>query len=779
MRFLFLTFSFLWSSILLAAEPPAVLDLRDQDWTKPIELRGTFDFYWMTMESDLDALGSYPSQKVRFPDIWTNVSFDGEQLPAFGYATYAARVILPANTRNVGAIVEDMYCAYALYIDGQLVARNGQVGDEDSHRPEWKPQKVDIPSRGDTLELVLQISNYEHSKSGSLEPILVGAPEVINILYRNQVAYDLILTGCLLMGGLFFLGLYLFGRNEEAILYFSLFCLTYSYRIIGAGHYVLHGLLENYPWWLATRLEYLCLFASVFFFAQFVIRLYPEDTSKWSIKFVAICCGLSTLATVLLPPYYFSQIIAPFFGFLLLAFGYTIWIYITAWNRGRPGSFYALVSTLVVLIIFSYNILSYFGLLSASDRISFWGYIGFFFSQSLLLSHKFAYTFKIALEKAQQANQAKTDFLGTISHEIRTPLNAIVGMAHLVMRNDPRQDQMDNMEALTSSAENLTSLINDILDFNKINSGSLSLEELPVDLKEHLEKIVMGYKGQSDAKGVPINLNFDDKVYPHFLADPVRISQVLNNLIGNALKFTSEGQVDVSVRLLEDQKSAQIIDLSVHDTGPGIHKDKMELIFDRFTQASTSTTREFGGTGLGLSIVKGILKLYGSQIKVTSTLGQGSIFAFEIKLQKAKNAPVKKPVKMSEKNSTSENSELLQGKNVLIVEDNLMNMLIAEEFLGRWGMKLDKAANGQEAVDKAKERDYDLILMDLHMPVMDGYEASKIINSSKPDIPILALTASTVAEQEAQIKSAGMIGFVLKPFHPQDLMSKLSQVLAA
>ena len=182
---------------------------------------------------------------------------------------------------------------------------------------------------------------------------------------------------------------------------------------------------------------------------------------------------------------------------------------------------------------------------------------------------------------------------------------------------------------------------------------------------------------------------------------------------------------------------------------------------------------------MGLSIVKGILKLYGSQIKVTSTLGQGSIFAFEIKLQKAKNAPVKKPVKMSEKNSTSENSELLQGKNVLIVEDNLMNILIAEEFLGRWGMKLDKAANGQEAVDKAKERDYDLILMDLHMPVMDGYEASKIINSSKPDIPILALTASTVAEQEAQIKSAGMIGFVLKPFHPQDLMSKLSQVLAA
>ena len=778
MRILFITLSFLVSTSVLAVRSPSAIDLRGEDWSRPIELRGTFDFYWLSLENDPRLLDSLTARKMPFPALWNNQNSGSNNLPTYGYGTYRAQLLLPPGLNEMSAVIEDMYCAYRLYINGEIVAENGEVGDEENHVPEWRPQKIDLVPLGDTLDLVIQISNYQHSKSGALEPILLGKPEVINLLHRNQVAYDLILTGCLLMGGLFFLGLYLFGRNEEAILYFSLFCLTYSYRIIGAGHYVLHSLLDNYPWWLATRLEYISLFASVFFFSQFVIRLYPEDTAKWFIKLVVTCCGLSILSTLVLPPFYFSQIIGPFFGFLLIAFCYTVWIYVTAWNRGRPGSFYALVSTIVVLIIFSYNILSYFGLLSASDRISFWGYIGFFFSQSLLLSHKFAYSFKSALEKAQLANQAKTDFLGTISHEIRTPLNAIVGMAHLVMRNDPRKDQMDNMEALTSSAENLTSLINDILDFNKINSGSLSLEELPVDLEEHLEKVVMGYRGQSQAKGIPINLHFDKGVYPHFLADPVRISQVLNNLIGNALKFTSEGQVEVIVNLLEDQKSAQIIDVLVRDTGPGIHKDKMELIFDRFTQASTSTTREFGGTGLGLSIVRGILKLYGSQIKVTSTLGQGSVFSFEIKLKKAKNAPAKKSSKMSD-NSNSENSEMLQGKSVLIVEDNLMNMLIAEEFLGRWGMKLDKAANGQEAVDKAKDKDYDLILMDLHMPVMDGYEASKIINDAKPEIPILALTASTVAEQEAQIKRAGMVGFVLKPFHPQDLMAKLSQVLAA
>ncbi len=756
-----------------------VLDLRNWDPQEPMLLSGEYEFYWNTLADSAEELDSLDYMLVAFPALWSDLELAGEKLPPFGFATYRLKLLLPTGTSKFSALVEDMYCAYALYADGQLVAKNGKVGRTmQEHQPFWQPKKVDFNAASDTLELILQISNFEHSKGGALEPMVFGSEPVISRLSRNQQAYDLLLTGCLIMGGLFFLGLYLFGRHQASILYFSLFCITYSYRIIGSGHYVLHSLIDGYPWWIAIRLEYISLFASVLLFAQFLIRLYPLDTSQRFVRFVSIICWLCMMSTIVLPLFYFSQIVTPFFLFLLAAFSYTVRVYVTAWKRKRPGGLYALLSIAIALFIFSYNILSYFQLLDASDRVSFWGYISFFFSQSLLLSHQFAYSFKELLRKAQLANEAKTDFLATISHEIRTPLNAIVGMAHLTLRSNPRQDQIRNLESLTFSAENLTSLINDILDFNKIDSGSLKLERLPVNLREHAEKIVKGYEGQSILKNIPIYLDVDERIYHHFLADPVRIAQVFNNLINNALKFTAEGRIDVEIEVLQDNSDSQILDVRIKDTGPGIHKDHMELIFDRFTQASTSTTREFGGTGLGLSIVRGILNLYGSQIKVTSTLGQGSVFSFEIKLEKAKTADIRTKRKEMDKEPIETNPENLEGKRVLIVEDNLMNMVIAEEFLSRWGMELDKATNGQEAVDKTQDNDYALILMDLHMPVMDGYEASKAIKAMKPDIPILALTASTVAEQELQITEAGMEGFVLKPFHPKDLKAKLLQVLS-
>lgn len=758
-----------------------ILDLRNNDLTYPVSLAGEYDFYWNVLSSSGEKLDTLKKEVVRFPGLWNDVTLNGEKLGPFGYATYRLKILLPEKNVHYAAIIEDMYCAYALYQSGMLLATNGKVAaDEAGYEPEWRSQKVDFyQEHGDTLDLILQISNFEHSKGGALEGITFGEKSSIEKLYLSQISYDLLLTGCLIMGGLFFLGLYLFGRHEPAILYFSLFCLTYSYRIIGTNHYELHSLVENYPWWFAVRMEYITLFVSVMLFSKFLLRLFPEETSRnvanglvWgSLAFVA--------ATLLLPLYYFSQIIEPFFILLLTAFVYTIWVYIKAWKRRRPGSEYALASTLVALSVFSYNITDYFGIIEINDVLSFWGYVAFFFSQSLLLSHRFAFSLKKAKEKAEIASEAKTDFLSTISHEIRTPLNAIVGMSHIMLKNDPREDQVQKLESLTFSAENLTSLINDILDFNKIESGSIVLEALPINLSDHASKIIKGYEGQATNKGVALSLSSDPKIFGRLMADPVRIAQVLNNLINNALKFTKQGSIEVILELLRDTKDSQVVDVRIKDTGEGIHKDKMDLIFEKFTQASSSTTREFGGTGLGLSIVRGILNLYGSQINVTSQLGIGSVFSFEIKLEKGKNKNEGFDLEVSKENRLElDDIAVLTGKKVLVVEDNVMNMMIAEEFLTRWGMILSKAENGKEACDLAAEESFDLVLMDLHMPIMDGYEASRRIHELIPDLPIVALTASTIAEQQEQIKSAGMKGYVLKPFHPKDLRSKLTQVLS-
>ncbi len=752
-----------------------VLDLRNVDLRDPVAIAGQVPFYWHELARDADQLDSSNRRTVAFPSYWHNLEVDGEPLGSEGYATYHIRILLPQEA-HYSMILEHMYLSYELYQDGVLLASNGKVGEnKHEYRPEWRPQMVDLyPTNSDTVDLVLQIANFHHARAGLVKPIVFGENQAIHRIHTNHLAYDLILTGCLIMGGLFFLGLYFFGRQQAAILFFSLFCLAYSYRIIGSGFYVLHSLLEDYPWWLAYRMEYISLYISVLCFSRFVLHLYPEETSKLVFNIIRVGSWSIIASCVVLPMAYSTQILRPYLIFLFMAFAYVIWVYLQAWRHRRPGSLYALMSTVVVLFVFSYNILAYFELLEAQGGVSFWGYIVFFFSQSLLLSHQFSYSLKKAKERAEIASEAKTDFLATISHEIRTPLNAIVGMSHLVLRNNPRPDQIKNLESLTFSAENLTSLINDILDFNKIESGNLTLEYLPTDLGSHATKIIKGYIGEADLKKIELGLSIDPNLHDNLLADPVRMAQVLNNLINNALKFTERGRVDLEITVVQDLADAQVLEFRVADTGIGIRKEKMEQIFERFTQASSSTTREFGGTGLGLSIVRGILGIYGSKIHVSSQLGEGSVFSFVIKLDKSFESVVVEP----ERVEVPENLGILEGKRVLVVEDNIMNMVIAEEFLSRWGMKLGKASNGEDAIKLVKEEPYDLVLMDLHMPIMDGYAATREIKKGFPKLPVVALTASTIAEQEQQIRQAGMDGYVLKPFHPKDLRAKLTQVLS-
>ncbi|MEM9324378.1 MAG: ATP-binding protein [Bacteroidota bacterium] len=756
--------------------PTGVIDLRNFDLRDPIGISGQVPLYWNELVSDVNELQQHSAWVVDFPALWQGQQIGDQRLDPRGYGTYYLELWLPQNTAHYSLIIQDLSMAYALYQDGRLVTSAGKVGvSKIEYKPEWQPKTIDLyPTGSDTVRLLLQVSNFHASRGGLAKPIIIGESDAVDRIYTSQLAYELILTGCLVMGGLFFLGLYLFGRHEPAILFFSLFCLVFGYRIIGSGHHALQSLIADFPWWLSIRLEYISLYASVCLFSQFVLNLYPNETSKLVVKVILGGTALFILSTIFLPVYQFTQMLGPYFIALIAAFAYCVWVYVQAWWNKRHGSMYALMSTVVVLLVATYQILDFFQFLDENHALSFWGYILFFFSQSLLLSHRFAYSLKKAKERAEIASEAKTDFLATISHEIRTPLNAIVGMAHLVLRNNPRADQIKNLESLTFSAENLTSLINDILDFNKIESGSLTLEYLPVDLASHATKIIKGYFGESDLKKIDLGLSVDPRLHSQLLVDPVRIAQVLNNLINNALKFTERGRVDLEIAVVQDLPDAQVLEVRVADTGIGIHKEKMEQIFERFTQASSSTTREFGGTGLGLSIVRGILSIYGSQIHVTSQLGEGSTFSFVIKLDKSFETVVSEP----EVVEITVDLNVLEGKRVLLVEDNVMNMVIAEEFLSRWGMQLGKATNGEDAIELVQNQEFDLVLMDLHMPIMDGYAASRVIKREFPALPIVALTASTIAEQEQEIRQAGMDGYVLKPFHPKDLQAKLTQVLS-
>ncbi len=370
-------------------------------------------------------------------------------------------------------------------------------------------------------------------------------------------------------------------------------------------------------------------------------------------------------------------------------------------------------------------------------------------------------------KEAEEASSAKSRFLSTMSHEIRTPLNAIIGISHILNDNGPRDDQKDNLEALNYSGKILLELLNNVLDYSKMEAQELILDETPININEEFRQVRKIHETNCDKKGITISVDIEENI-PTVWLDAVRFNQVLNNLINNAVKFTEEGGVSVSIRAVSsDEKGVRLI-TQVSDTGIGIAEENLETIFGAFKQELSSTQRVFGGTGLGLSISQKIVEKMGSELKVESKIGSGTTFQFEVKLKRAKN------IRTTE--TTRKSNYDLRGIRVLLVEDNPINELVGKQILGKAGMIVDSAVDGSIAVEKAKANEYDIILMDIQMPIMNGYEASIKIREFNPTIPIVALSASVLMEVKDLIYKSGMNGFILKPFDPENLFETIYKV---
>jgi signal transduction histidine kinase/ActR/RegA family two-component response regulator len=533
----------------------------------------------------------------------------------------------------------------------------------------------------------------------------------------------------------------------------------------------LHTLFPDLPWSLTTHLEYLTLFISVVFFILYTRNLYPEDTNKTFVRVqVWSCLGLSAIV-VLFPPVIFTQLINPFLVVMFGVIAYAFKIYITAMRRKRLGAGYALMSTGVVLIVFIVINLQYFGIVSPQKGILFAGYLGFFFLQSLILSYRFAYSLKKAKAAAEQGLKAKNEFLSTMSHEIRTPLNSILGMTHLILRDKPSEEQKAQLNVLLFSANNLLSIVNDILDYNKIEAGKIAFENIETDLITDINHIVSGSRPAAEQKGIDLRLSIDPALQTKVLTDPTRFSQIITNLLSNAIKFTNKGFVQLKVLVERETEATITLTIEVEDTGIGIAQEKQKIIFDQFTQADASTSRKFGGTGLGLAICKRLVELQGSVLLLKSEPDKGSLFYFTQTF--AKILSPANPVIEKNDELPTEESKPLSGISILLVEDNEVNILVARTFLERWGASIDVAMNGQEALDKLDLSKHRLVLMDMHMPVMDGYEATRRMRANGVTLPIIALTASLPGEVGDRVKNTGIDEIVVKPFVPDEFFKIL------
>jgi signal transduction histidine kinase/CheY-like chemotaxis protein len=383
-------------------------------------------------------------------------------------------------------------------------------------------------------------------------------------------------------------------------------------------------------------------------------------------------------------------------------------------------------------------------------------------------------------EKAQASERAKHLFLANMSHEIRTPMNAIKGMTDILIRRDPLEKQKEFLQVIKQSSDSLLVIINDILDISKIESGKVKLEKVPFQVDEVLQGVHTIMQFKAEEKGLELQTTAPENA-PGLKGDPTRLRQILINLVGNAIKFTEKGMVNVQAQILEQGEGQAQLQFTVSDTGVGIDQDRLDKIFESFEQAYSDTTRKFGGTGLGLSISKKLVQLHGGKIWVESEKGKGSRFHFTI------------PCEVTEKNqerplepviAESTFATPLQGVRILLVEDNTFNAIVAQEELedAVEGVVVDVAENGAIAVEKMRSGAYDIILMDVQMPVMNGYEATQKIRAlanGKSSVPIIAMTANVLKEEVERCYEAGMDDFIGKPFDTDALLRKIGALLTS
>ena len=383
----------------------------------------------------------------------------------------------------------------------------------------------------------------------------------------------------------------------------------------------------------------------------------------------------------------------------------------------------------------------------------------------------------IAKEKAELASRTKANFLSTVTHELRTPLYAVTGLSNMLLEENPKPDQIQHLKSLKFSGDYLLTFINDILQINKIEANKVEIDPEPFNLKKKINNIILALTNTAQDNNIKIHFEYDKNLPENYIADQLKISQILINLIGNSIKFAKNGDIWIRVYKIETTGNMYTLRFEVEDNGIGISQEKQDNMFESFSQGSVQINRKYGGTGLGLSIVKGLIDILKGKIYVKSELEKGTTFYFEIPLEYT-SVEETKEVKTNYFDGNTEDINI-ENVKILVVEDNKINQMITKKILTKMQLKCDIVDNGEDAVDMIRANNYDIVLMDIHMPGISGIEATKIVRSFDKQQIIFALTAVTIEDKMHEFEEAGFTDIIPKPFKQEEFEKKLYNALAS
>lgn len=745
-----------------------IIDLRANDFiaNPTIKLDGEWEFYWNKLYSteNLEQRGIQKTADfIDYTTRWGDLPQLQNSYHQFGYATMRLKVLVDEDLPPLSVYLPEVFSAYDLYVNGEGFEGNGKVSkDQSKAKPYWRPSVKRINLKPGENVLVLHLMNYWHHKGGAIEPIQIGASDEINFARNFRNSSTLFLAGCLLIAGALAFGFYWFNTTDYTGLYLFLFSCTYMYRILGTEEYVIHAVNRNIPWSVTLRLEYISLYLSIAFFICFIRNLIEPKVKVLVLQILAGINIALAVFTLFLPTAVFTSFIDYYLVFLGIGMISVGSVYLLKINLSHKTSFVTLAGGVFIALVACVKILSHFHMIEDSEFLASIGYVGFIFSQAIAMTIRFGRNYRESTIAAQAAARSKDQFLNTMSHELRTPMSAILGMADLLENSRLNSDQKEKVSTIKKSGESLLTIIKDILSITEAGTGKIQLENGPLSIKECL-KSAYALVGDFQKPSVQFISYLDPEMPDLVVGDITKVKQVLTHLLSNAFKFTNSGTVELKARKTKTTDQNIEIAFEVIDTGIGMKKSTLGKIFSAFSQEESGNDRKFGGLGLGLALVKQIVEQMKGEVKVDSSFGDGTKISFNLVFDVYEAIEIEEA---STKKVNSINKEL----KVLYAEDNPVNQKLIGMMMKSFGVDIDIAVNGYEAWEMAKERAYDIILMDIQMPEMDGIEATKRIILDVDQRPVvIAITANATISDKKRCFEAGMNDFLTKPIKPNVL----------